>query len=138
NVTFAGILGGGGTHQNNLGLTKSGAGVLTLTNTANSYTGQTIISGTGSAGTLQIGANEVIPDASEVVISHGGKFVVGLATPGSYTETIRGLSGAASAASLVEAFDAATGGADITGNLIIHTAGGTFDFGGFVRDRGGS
>lgn len=138
NVTYAGILGGGGTNQNNLGLTKSGAGILTLSNTANSYTGQTIISGNGSAGTLQIGANEVIPDASEVVISNGGKFVIGLDTPGNYTETIKGLSGAASAASLVQAFDASTGGTGITGNLIINTAGGTFDFGGFVRDRGGS
>ncbi|MES2657692.1 MAG: autotransporter-associated beta strand repeat-containing protein [Verrucomicrobiota bacterium] len=138
NVTFAGILGGGGTNQNNLGLTKSGPGILTLSNTANSYSGQTIINGTGSAGILQIGANEVIPDASEVVISNGGKFVVGLAASGSYTETIKGLSGAASAASLVEAFDAASGGTGITGNLIINTAGGTYDFGGFVRDRGGS
>ncbi|MEO5914397.1 MAG: autotransporter-associated beta strand repeat-containing protein [Luteolibacter sp.] len=138
NVTFAGILGGAGTNQNNLGLTKSGAGILILSNTANSYTGQTIISGTGSSGTVQIGANEVIPDASEVVISNGGKFVIGLDTPGNYTETIKGLSGAASAASLVQAFDAGTGGTGITGNLIINTAGGTFDFGGFVRDRGGS
>lgn len=138
--TFTGILGGGGTNQNNLGLTKTGAGSLILSNTSNSYTGQTIITGTGSGGILQIGANEVIPDASEVVISNGGKFVVGVgtSTPGSYTETIRGLSGAASAASLVEAFDAGTGGTGYVGNLIINTAGGSFDFGGFVRDRGGS
>lgn len=138
--TFTGILGGAGTNQNNLGLTKSGAGTLILSNTSNSYSGQTIINGTGSSGTLQIGANEVIPNASEVVISNGGKFVVGVgtATPGSYTETIRGLSGAASAASLVEAFDAGSGGTGYVGNLIIDTAGGSFDFGGFVRDRGGS
>lgn len=138
--TFSGVLGGAGTNQNNLGLTKSGAGNLILSNTSNSYSGQTIINGTGSAGILQIGANEVIPNASEVVISNGGKFVVGVgtATPGSYTETIRGLSGPASASSLVEAFDAGTGGTGYIGNLIIDTAGGSFDFGGFVRDRGGS
>ena len=43
--TFAGTLGGAGTNENNLTLSKSGVGTLTLSNTANTYTGNTTISG---------------------------------------------------------------------------------------------
>ena len=43
--TFAGTLGGAGTNENNLALSKSGAGTLTLSNTANTYGGNTTISG---------------------------------------------------------------------------------------------
>jgi autotransporter-associated beta strand protein len=59
--TFIGILRG------NLALTKSGANSLTLTNTSNSYTGVTSITG----GTLSLGANNVIADASNIVIGAG-------------------------------------------------------------------
>ncbi len=48
---FGGVLGGAGTNENNFGLTKTGAGVLTLSGT-NTYTGATNI----LAGTLQAGA----------------------------------------------------------------------------------
>lgn len=50
-VTFSGILGGSGGNENNLALTKTSAGVLTLSG-ANTYTGGTTI----SAGTLAISA----------------------------------------------------------------------------------
>ena len=43
--TFAGTLGGAGTNENNLTLSKSGVGTLTLSNTANTYGGNTTISG---------------------------------------------------------------------------------------------
>lgn len=49
--SFAGILGGSGTIENNLALIKTGAGVLTLTGTS-TYTGGTTI----SAGTIAVGA----------------------------------------------------------------------------------
>ncbi|MBN8419604.1 MAG: autotransporter-associated beta strand repeat-containing protein [Verrucomicrobia bacterium] len=48
---FGGVLGGAGINENNFGLTKTGAGVLTLSAT-NTYTGATTI----LAGTLQAGA----------------------------------------------------------------------------------
>ena len=49
--TFTGILGGGGTDDNNFGLIKNGAGTLTLSGT-NTYTGATTV----NAGVLQAGA----------------------------------------------------------------------------------
>jgi fibronectin-binding autotransporter adhesin len=52
NTTFTGTLGGVGANENNLSLTKSGAGTLTLSG-ANTYTGTTTI----SAGTLEIGGS---------------------------------------------------------------------------------
>jgi autotransporter-associated beta strand protein len=48
-VTYAGLLGGVGTNQNNLALTMSGSGKLTLSG-ANTYSGNTMI----SAGTLVV------------------------------------------------------------------------------------
>ncbi|MDI1312192.1 autotransporter-associated beta strand repeat-containing protein [Prosthecobacter sp.] len=48
---FGGVLGGAGTNENNFGLTKTGAGVLTLSG-INTYSGATNI----LAGTLQAGA----------------------------------------------------------------------------------
>lgn len=45
-------------------LTKSGAGTWVLSNNTNSYTGATTV----SAGKLKLGANNVIPDASNVTI----------------------------------------------------------------------
>lgn len=44
-VDFAGQLGGAATNENNLTLTKSGAAALTLSNAANSFTGDVAISG---------------------------------------------------------------------------------------------
>jgi autotransporter-associated beta strand protein len=44
-VAFAGQLGGAGTNENNLTLTKLGAGTLTLSNAANSFTGDVSITG---------------------------------------------------------------------------------------------
>ncbi|MCW0220838.1 MAG: autotransporter-associated beta strand repeat-containing protein, partial [Prosthecobacter sp.] len=44
-VTYAGLLGGSGEYENNLGLTKSGAGTLTLSNDGNSFVGDVIVSG---------------------------------------------------------------------------------------------
>ncbi|MEO6477244.1 autotransporter-associated beta strand repeat-containing protein [Luteolibacter sp.] len=59
NVTYAGILGGTGTNENNLALTKTAAGILTLSGT-NTYTGGTTI----SAGTIAISASNNLGNAS--------------------------------------------------------------------------
>jgi autotransporter-associated beta strand protein len=66
--TFSGLLGSGGA---DMGLTKSGAGVLTLAG-ANTYTGATTITG----GTLALGANNVLADTTAVTIG-GGSLRIG-------------------------------------------------------------
>lgn len=53
-----------------VGFTKVGAGVLSLGNTANNYTGTTTV----NAGSLQLGAAGVIPDAGAVSVGAAGTF----------------------------------------------------------------
>ncbi|MEO7933115.1 MAG: autotransporter-associated beta strand repeat-containing protein [Chthoniobacterales bacterium] len=86
-VSYSGKLGGAGTNQNNLALTKTGAGTLTLSS-SNTYTGGTTVTtgivnfgnasafGTGSitlnGGTIQAGggftlANNIVVSASSVI-----------------------------------------------------------------------
>jgi autotransporter-associated beta strand protein len=71
--TYSGVISGTGT------LTKLGAGIFTLSGT-NTYTGTTTI----SAGTLRLGANEVIPNASDVVVT-------GTLDMNGFNETINGI-----------------------------------------------
>jgi fibronectin-binding autotransporter adhesin len=73
NSTFSGVLGGTGTHENNFGLTKSGASTLTLSGT-NTYSGATLISG----GTLKLDATGTIDNTSGVSLGTGGTFDVSL------------------------------------------------------------
>src|SRR5207248_3391440 len=82
--TFAGILGGTGTNENNLALTKTGAGTLTLSGT-NTYSGDTTI----SAGTLRLGASGVIADGA----GKGNVIVNGTFDLNTFSEGINGLSG---------------------------------------------
>jgi|GEM_PF-916338 len=67
------------------GLTKSGLGTLTLSNTANAYTGVTTI----NAGTLLLGAAGVITDTSDVTTDRAG-----ILNLNGNSETIGGLNGA--------------------------------------------
>lgn len=62
--------------------TQAGAGTTTLT-AANTYTGNTTV----SAGTLSLGASNVLPDASAIVLSGGT-----LLTGNTFTETAKSLS----------------------------------------------
>jgi autotransporter-associated beta strand protein len=81
-TTFTGVI------QNTAGtlaLTKSGTGILTLSG-ANTYSGTTTV----SAGTLTLGAANVIPDGS----GKGNVSVAGTLNLATYSETINGLSGA--------------------------------------------
>ncbi len=66
--TYSGVISGAG------GITKAGAGTLTLSGT-NSYTGTTTV----SSGTLALGANNVLADTSSVVVN-GGIFSVNTRT----------------------------------------------------------
>lgn len=71
NYTFAGKIGGTGTNENNLGLTKSGVGNLTLGG-VNTYAGNTVV----NAGTLTLADNArltfVIQNASSNTITGAG------------------------------------------------------------------
>ena len=138
NSTFAGVLGGTGTNNNNLTLIKQGSGALTLSG-ANTYTGTTSVNGgtlvvSGSlantpvtvgsgatlAGTGSIGGN--------VTIQNGGRqaFVVATTSGAQATRTISGtltlsaghvidLSSAATSAAGTYTLVTATGG--VTGTV---------------------
>ena len=60
--TFGGTLGGVGTNENNLALTKQGAGTLTLSSAANTFTGQVL----SDSGTIQVTKLENNGTASSV------------------------------------------------------------------------
>ncbi len=64
-VAFSGVIGGTGTNENNIGLTKTGAGTLTLTG-ANTYAGPTLVTG----GTLSL-SSASLDDASAVTVATG-------------------------------------------------------------------
>jgi len=76
--SFAGKIAGA------MALTKTGAGVLTLSG-ANTYTGDTTIGG----GTLKLGANNVIPDGA----SAGNVADNGTLDMGGFSDAVNGLSG---------------------------------------------
>jgi len=62
-------IGGAGTNENNLSLGKSGAGVLTLSNPSNSYTGGTTING----GTLRVNdVSGTVAGTGTVTVNSGG------------------------------------------------------------------
>ncbi|MDZ7618889.1 MAG: autotransporter-associated beta strand repeat-containing protein, partial [Patescibacteria group bacterium] len=90
NYTYSGTLGGTGTHENNLALTKSGSGSLTLSGaTPNTYAGLTTVSGgtfilakstgvdavggdvTVSGGTLQWNQDHQLPDTATLIQTGG-------------------------------------------------------------------
>ncbi len=79
---FGGVLGGAGTNENRLALTKTGAGSLTLA-AANTYTGATTISG----GTLILG-NATNTLASTGTVNFGGS---GTLDVGSTTQSLANL-----------------------------------------------
>jgi fibronectin-binding autotransporter adhesin len=68
------------------GFTKSGSGILTLGSTANAYTGATTV----NAGTLLLGASNVITDTSALVIASGAMVDLGWG----HSETVASLAGA--------------------------------------------
>ena len=66
--TYAGAIGGVGANQNNLGLTKSGVGSLTLSGAILSYTGPTVVNG----GILNLaGSTSAVLATSSVTVARG-------------------------------------------------------------------
>ncbi|OYW74319.1 MAG: hypothetical protein B7Z37_18305 [Verrucomicrobia bacterium 12-59-8] len=93
---FGGVLGGAGTNENNFGLTKTGAGVLTLSGT-NTYTGATNI----LAGTLQAGAaggGTVFGVGSAITLADAAGVVLDL---NGFNQTVGALAGGGSAGGAV-------------------------------------
>lgn len=119
---YEGIVADNSSGTGTVALTKIGAGTATLTG-ANTYTGTTTING----GTLQVGADETIPNASVVEINNGGKLNIQ-----AFTETVAGVSSTAGDSNLVQ--NQETGGVD-TGTLVIDTAGSDYTFNGIIRDN---
>ena len=66
------------------GLTKTGAGTLVVGNTANAYTGPTVV----QTGTLKLGANNVIPNSSALVVQSGATLNLN-----NYNDTVSSLAG---------------------------------------------
>jgi autotransporter-associated beta strand protein len=79
NTTYSGTIVGAGA------LTKAGSSTLTLAG-ANTYTGKTII----NAGIITLGANDVMPDTSEVVLANTAGVALNI---NGKTDTIGSLSG---------------------------------------------
>ncbi|WP_395744146.1 beta strand repeat-containing protein [Prosthecobacter sp.] len=122
--TFGGILGGTGTNENNFGLTKTGAGTLTLSGT-NTYTGATSI----QAGILQAGGaggGSVFGVNSAVTLAN----VAGVALDlNGFNQTIGSLAGGGS-----------TGGSVTLGAATLTLGGnnGTTSFAGSISGTGGA
>lgn len=70
------------------GLNKTGAGTLEITSTSNSYSGATTV----SAGTLRLGASNVLPDTTNVTIAAA---TLDAATSGTETVSTLNITGAA-------------------------------------------
>ena len=87
-VAYGGLLGGAGANQNNLALTKSGAGTLTLSG-ANTYSGGTTISG-GTVSITSDGNLGAVPGSATVNITlNGGTLLVTPATSPTSLSTTR-------------------------------------------------
>ncbi len=69
-LTVSGVIADGSTHD---ALTKTGAGKLILSNSANTYDGGTTVSG----GTLELGASGALPSVGTLTVSGSGTFDVG-------------------------------------------------------------
>jgi fibronectin-binding autotransporter adhesin len=120
--TFAGILGGVGTNDNNFNLIKTGAGTMTLSG-ANTFTGTTTI----SQGTLSVGnlANALGSNATAVVLGDASNTGT-LAYTGTSSTFTRGLTVSAGGGE----FDTTTSGQTLSLTTANVTGTGAFTIGG--------
>ncbi|MEZ0216826.1 MAG: beta strand repeat-containing protein [Rariglobus sp.] len=98
------------------GLTKSGAGTLTLSDLTKTYTGNTTVNG----GTLRLGAGNMIANTSSLILGAGGTFDLN-----GFSETVNSISGSGTIA---------TGG----GTLSFGSSGANSLFGGTVTGSTGT
>jgi len=115
--TYDGFLGGSGTNENNLALTKTGAGKLVLTNTGNSAVNGTTI----NQGTLQTGTSGVLADGGAVSVSATVAGFNAVLDLDNNNETIASLT---------------LGGNQATSQAIVQTGAGTLTVGGTVLFNG--
>jgi len=115
NITFASAI----NSSNTAGLTKSGAGTLTLT-AANTYTGSTTI----SAGTLKVGINDAITTATALSLDNSATAILDL---NDFNQTIGSLSGGG------------TNGGNVTLGSGVLTVGNSTDttYSGVISETGG-
>ncbi len=105
------------------GLNLNGPGTVVLAG-ANTYSGATTI----SSGTLRLGANSVIPDASAVVVASGAVFDLN-----NYSDTVGAISGAGTVRT---GSGALTLGAGMNFNGTLELNGGTLNLAGFSSTLG--
>jgi autotransporter-associated beta strand protein len=118
--TFNGMIGGAGANQNNLSLTKAGAGTQVLSGT-NTYSGATTVSN----GTLQLGASFAASTNSAVTVA-GGVYDLGTLVATNKTAAMSG--GAISNGTLVASsftFSGGTAYAVLAGAGALTNVGGT-------------
>ena len=116
---FSGILGGTGTNENNFGLTKTGAGTLTLGG-ANTFAGALTV----STGTLALSGGSAVADSGAVTLANDASAALRL----NASETIGSLAGGG----------ASGGGVNLQSfNLTAGGNNGTTTFGGGISGTGG-
>jgi autotransporter-associated beta strand protein len=125
--TLAAHLGGSGTHHNNLGLTKSGAGVLTLSGT-NTHSGPITV----TAGTLRVAGQTSLFNntpanwtASNIIVQNGATLALNVGGAGQFT---------ASNLDTLKTLGTATGGFLTGSRLGIDTTGGDLSYSGGIAN----
>ncbi len=125
-VSFDGVIGGAGTIENNIALTKTGAGILTLTGT-NTYTGATSI----NVGAVSLEATNAIAANSAVNVATGA--ALRITAPGSATFsygfplTLNGNRGSTSAGLLFPSNNLNT--YNVNGTIALNGGGNIYSFG---------
>ena len=101
------------------GLTKTGAGTLVLTSTANAYSGATTV----NAGTLLFSTSNVIPDASAVTVSGNAANVRAILDVNGRAETVGALTLGGSTATSTATVATGTGTLTLGGDVTYSNAG---------------
>lgn len=107
NVTYAQTLGGAGANENNLALTKTGAGTLTLSSAASSFTGDVAI----SAGAINLTNSNALGGGTKTI-----SILAAASTPGLRLNNAAGIA-------LPSSFSFITNNDDVTNAAVVNVAG---------------